>query len=203
MAVGGRSNCFVIRCYSIMLCNCMLFFLLLTEQNVQLQLQWPRLWINLRYRKRVFSVWQRGKGQWPNHVWTLYWLLRNIAQSWSPQAYGELIDAQYVDFSARLQRYVWSYKFSQLKGSSDDGCNKLKLHFALGNEAAAAIESRVRIGVAWETGRPRTHVLTGDARVRSILYGFAACGCASDKIIRVNFQQTFNVIITSCMRPEI
>lgn len=32
-----------------------------------------------------------------------------------------------------LQTYVWSYKFSRLKGSSDDGKQKLKLHFSTDN----------------------------------------------------------------------
>lgn len=36
---------------------------------------------------------------------------------------------------------VWQYKFSQLRGSSDDGKSKLKLHFQ--DHETRAIETRV------------------------------------------------------------
>lgn len=32
-------------------------------------------------------------------------------------------------YEAESKSYAWKYKFSQLKGSSDDGNCKLKLHF--------------------------------------------------------------------------
>lgn len=38
---------------------------------------------------------------------------------------------------------VWQYKFSQLRGSSDDGKSKLKLHFQ--DVESRAIETKVKI----------------------------------------------------------
>lgn len=38
---------------------------------------------------------------------------------------------------------VWQYKFSQLRGSSDDGKSKLKLHFQ--DHDTRAIETKVKI----------------------------------------------------------
>lgn len=37
---------------------------------------------------------------------------------------------------------VWQYKFSQLRGSSDDGKSKLKLHFQ--DVESRAIETKVK-----------------------------------------------------------
>jgi len=46
-------------------------------------------------------------------------------------------------YDTESKTYSWKYKFSQLKGSSDDGKCKLKLHFQ--NAETKIIETKVSI----------------------------------------------------------
>ena len=52
-----------------------------------------------------------------------------------------LIGVQQVKPSSCLQAVLWRYKFSQLKGSSDDGKSKIKFLFQ--NTDSKAIEAKV------------------------------------------------------------
>lgn len=49
-----------------------------------------------------------------------------------------------------LQVVLWRYKFSQLKGSSDDGKTRVKLLFK--NAESQQIEMKVQSSRRWETG---------------------------------------------------
>jgi hypothetical protein len=50
-------------------------------------------------------------------------------------------------YDTESKTYSWKYKFSQLKGSSDDGKCKLKLHFQ--NAETKIIETKVSIPFGW------------------------------------------------------
>lgn len=52
---------------------------------------------------------------------------------------------------------IWQYKFSQLRGSSDDGKSKLKLHFQ--DHETRSIETKVRMTFNYEATEERNNVV--------------------------------------------
>ncbi|XP_064597354.1 gamma-2-syntrophin-like isoform X2 [Liolophura sinensis] len=86
---------------------------------------------------RLEKAWHRA-----NHMAVTKLGSKTFGCSWRGSLSGLTLDINsgFSLYDSESRSYMWSYKFSQLKGSSDDGKTKLKLHFQ--NSTNKQIETR-------------------------------------------------------------
>ncbi|CAH1773635.1 unnamed protein product, partial [Owenia fusiformis] len=77
-----------------------------------------------------------------NYMAVLHQRSKTFGCSWRGRISGLTLDMNmgFSLYDSETKSYMWNYKFSQLKGSSDDDKTKLKLHFL--NEHTKQIDSR-------------------------------------------------------------
>ncbi|XP_071958268.1 gamma-2-syntrophin-like [Antedon mediterranea] len=91
--------------------------------------------------RREMAVWHSAIHQ-ASHAAVIRLRNKTYGCTWRRKVVGFTLDFEtgFTLFDAQNKAALWTYKFSQLKSSSDDGASKVKLHFVATNKSTTEVQ---------------------------------------------------------------